>query len=153
MQTASLLLNLAATKDLWSKKTTRYSCKMCYYAKEYCVWTGQATKEEVCKKSSTFFGSKTIHLRCGMNQEISREDGCLNSLVPHLFIEKMTGLKFHPAANSEWFQRVTAINLQRDRILSAMLWLIQKILSHYHCFLCLNNWYSMQVASFGNFLL
>ena len=35
--TASLLLNLAATKDLLSKKTTRYSCKICYYVKEYCV--------------------------------------------------------------------------------------------------------------------
>ena len=40
-----------------------------------------------------------------------------------------TGVKFHPGANSVWFQRVTAINVQPGLILCAMLWLIQKILS------------------------
>ena len=29
---------------------------------EYCVWKGQATKEEQCKESSTFL-AQTIHLR------------------------------------------------------------------------------------------
>ena len=49
--TASLLLNLYATKDLWSKKATRYSCRRCHDFEEYCVWKSQPTKEEVCKKS------------------------------------------------------------------------------------------------------
>ena len=30
---------------------------------EYCVWKGQATWEEVCVSNSTFFNSKTIHLK------------------------------------------------------------------------------------------
>ena len=51
---------IAATKDLWSKKTTRYSCKRCHDFKEHCVWKGQATKEEVCKKSSTFSALKQL---------------------------------------------------------------------------------------------
>ena len=36
-------------------------------------------------------------------------------------------------------------------ILCAMLWLIQKIFSHYHYFLYLNNWYNVQIASFRIF--
>ena len=51
-----------------------------------------------------------------------------------------------------WFQRVTAINFQPDLILCATLWLIQKILSNYYYFLCLNNWYNVQIASFAIFL-
>ena len=58
------------------------------------------------------------------------------------------GAKFHPGANSVWFQRVTAMNFQPSLILCAMLWFIQKILSHYHYFLFLNN---VQMASFGFF--
>ena len=49
---------IAATKDLWSKKTTRYSCKRCHDFEKYCVWKGQVTKEEVCKKTSTFLALK-----------------------------------------------------------------------------------------------
>ena len=30
---------------------------------EYCVWKGQATREEVCVSNPTFFNSKTIHLK------------------------------------------------------------------------------------------
>ena len=40
------------------KETTRYSCKRSYDFEEYCVWKGQATKEEVCEKSSTFLALK-----------------------------------------------------------------------------------------------
>ena len=62
-----------------------------------------------------------------------------------------TGAKFHPGVNSVWFQRVTAINFKPGLILCAMLWLIQKILSRYHYFLCLHDWYNVQAASFGIF--
>ena len=63
-----------------------------------------------------------------------------------------TGAKFHPGANSVWFQRVTAISFNPGLILWAMLWLIQKMLSHYHYFLCSNNWYNVQIASSWIFL-
>ena len=57
--TASLCWTcIAATKDLWSKKTTRNSWKRCNDFEEYCLWKGQRTKQEVCKKSSTFSALK-----------------------------------------------------------------------------------------------
>ena len=40
--TASLL---TATKDLWSKKTTRCFFKRCHDFEQYCIWKGQATKK------------------------------------------------------------------------------------------------------------
>ena len=36
------LVYSTATKDLWSKKTFRYSYKKCHNFEEYCVWKGQA---------------------------------------------------------------------------------------------------------------
>ena len=58
IMTATLLSYLTASKDLWSRKRTRYSCKRCRDFEEYSVWKGQATKEEKCKKSSTFLALK-----------------------------------------------------------------------------------------------
>ena len=52
------LVHSIATTDLRSKKTTRYSYKRCHNFEEYCIWIGQATKEEVCKSNSTFFALK-----------------------------------------------------------------------------------------------
>ena len=60
--------------------------------------------------------------------------------------------KFHPGGNSVWSQRATAINFQPGPVLCSMLWLIQKILLHYHYFFCLNNWYNVQLASFVIFV-
>ena len=61
--TASFLLNFVystATKDLWSKKTTRYSYKRCHNFEDYYLWKGQATKEELCKNFSTFLELKHL---------------------------------------------------------------------------------------------
>ena len=52
---ATLLSCITASKDLWSKKRTRYRC---HDFEEYSVWKGQATKEEKCKNSSTFLALK-----------------------------------------------------------------------------------------------
>ena len=62
-----------------------------------------------------------------------------------------TGAKFHSGANSLCFQYVTATNFWPSLILWPMLWLMQKILSHNHYFVCLNNWNNVQVASFRIF--
>ena len=69
----------------------------------------------------------------------------------HLVLKDMRKI-FDPRANYTWFQRVTVVSFQPSLILCAMLRLLQKILSHYHYFLCLNNYYNVQVASFGIFL-
>ena len=60
--TASLLfiklLYSTVTKDLRSKKTTRYSYKRSHNFEKHCVWKGQATREEACKSTSTFLALK-----------------------------------------------------------------------------------------------
>ena len=93
----SKMLNLKTFKIyLWSKilkQTTRYSYKRSHDFEEYCVWKGQATKEELSKNGSAFLVLKQFIERM-MNQEMSREVGCLNSLLSRFFIYKMFYFQF-----------------------------------------------------------
>ena len=70
----------------------------------------------------------------------------LVTFTKEMLYEKVHFLCNVEGANSVWFQRETAINFYPGHIFCVMLLLIQKILSHYHYFLCLNNCYNLQIT-------